>query len=190
MNSLRCIIHGHSRSERATNPRQRICQVLRYSTAFPALLLRWRTSNTWHRRRRNNTAIAISRQDRQSTLKRWSSLKPRGRNRVTQLLGKSRCRGWMRRRDSKYVVQMATVSSQQSSLSTEILQESVNSRLRSRRHGLSNDISNYLALISIRRRSEMDSWPRFGLMKNQAASFHTSQAIRKRSKPRQLTMLE
>lgn len=96
----------------------------------------------------------------------------------------------MRRRDSKYVVQMATVSSQQSSLSTEILQESVNSRLRSRRHGLSNDISNYLALISIRRRSEMDSWPRFGLMKNQAASFHTSQAIRKRSKPRQLTMLE
>lgn len=96
----------------------------------------------------------------------------------------------MRRRDSKYVVQMATVSSQQSSLSTEILQENVNSRLRSRRHGLSNDISNYLALISIRRRSEMDSWPRFGLMKNQAASFHTSQAIRKRNKPRQPTMLE
>ena len=96
----------------------------------------------------------------------------------------------MRRTDSKYVVQMATVSSQQSSLSTVILQENVNRRLRSRRHGLSNDISNSSALMSLRRRSEMDWWPKFALMKNQAASFHTSQATRKRSKPRQLTMLE
>lgn len=85
-NSWHCIIHGYSRSERATN--RRICKVLRSSTVFRASLLRWHISSISLRTRRSNTDIAISERARQSTSKNLSSSRPRGSKREILLWGK------------------------------------------------------------------------------------------------------